>query len=121
MDWKLLNFDSLEELYNLHPMWVHFPVALLPCALLLFMAARLRNRIELRDSAKICLYLGTAGSLAADELLESGFPTQGKVGVLWGVAAWKSLLGFECGFRGEDGLCGRGRSQGGGGCNVRSA
>ena len=65
MDWRLLNFEGMRELYNLHPMWVHFPVAMLPSALLLYMLAHLLKRQSLGDSARICLYLGTLGGVAA--------------------------------------------------------
>ena len=65
MDWSILNFNAMRELYNLHPMWVHFPVALLPSALLLYVLAHLLKRPSLGASARICLYLGTLGSVAA--------------------------------------------------------
>lgn len=34
MDWSLLGFDAGKELFNIHPMFVYFSVALLPAAFL---------------------------------------------------------------------------------------
>lgn len=36
MDISLLGFSAVRELFNIHPMFVHFPVALLPAAFLMF-------------------------------------------------------------------------------------
>lgn len=65
MDWSLLGFSAVTELFNIHPMLVHFPVAFLPGAFLLFgLGIAFKNR-ELNAAGRACLYLAAAGALAA--------------------------------------------------------
>lgn len=65
MDWSLLNFDTVREVYNVHPMFVHFPVALLPCAFLLYLAGVLGKWKSLFIAGRACLYLGIVGACLA--------------------------------------------------------
>jgi uncharacterized membrane protein len=65
MDPKLLIPTPFESAPNLHPMLVHFPVALLPVALLLFALAWWRKNEGLFTATRACVYLGALGALAA--------------------------------------------------------
>jgi len=51
--------------FPLHPMFVHFPVALLTTALLFQFLAAWRRSARFADVARWLLYLGTLGALAA--------------------------------------------------------
>jgi len=77
MDLSLLGFRGLREVYNVHPAFVHFPVALLPSALLLYVLGVLLKRPALNAAGRACLYLATAGAAAAVTtglLAEDSFP-----------------------------------------------
>lgn len=77
MDWSLLGFSAVKELFNIHPMFVHFPVALLPAALLLFGLGFFLKKPQLNIAGRACLYMATAGALAAvgtGLLAEDSFP-----------------------------------------------
>lgn len=65
MDWSLMGFGAVRELFNIHPMFVHFPVALLPAAFLLYGLGIVLNKPQLNAAGRACLYMGTAGALAA--------------------------------------------------------
>lgn len=65
MDWSLMGFGAVRELFNIHPMFVHFPVALLPAAFLLFGLGIALNKQQLNAAGRACLYLGAAGAMAA--------------------------------------------------------
>jgi len=65
MDLKLLIPGSLSDFYNIHPLFVHAPLALLPSALLLFGAALWRKRPAWITAAKACVYLGALGAVLA--------------------------------------------------------
>ncbi len=58
-------FPGLREMDNLHPLIVHFPIALLSCFLLLDGIAFLFNSRRLSQVASWFLWLGTVGALAA--------------------------------------------------------
>ena len=65
MNPKLLFPDSFGQLYNVHPLFVHAPLAFLPGALLLFGAALWLRRDWLVVGARVCLALGTMGAFLA--------------------------------------------------------
>lgn len=56
---------GLSAIPNIHPLTVHFPIALLMAALGLQAAALIGNRDAWAGHARACLYLGTLGALAA--------------------------------------------------------
>jgi uncharacterized membrane protein len=58
-------FPGLSAMENLHPVFVHFPLALLPLALVFLVAARLRKREEFERLGLWLLWLGTVGALTA--------------------------------------------------------
>lgn len=77
MDWTLFGFGAVRELFNIHPMFVHFPVALLPAAFLLYALGIGLKKPQLNAAGRACLYLGTAGAVAAlttGLLAEESFP-----------------------------------------------
>jgi uncharacterized membrane protein len=77
MDWSLFGFKAAGELFNIHPMFVHFPVAFLPGALLLFALGLILKKPGLSLAGRACLYMAAAGALAAVAtglLAEGSFP-----------------------------------------------
>lgn len=76
MDWSLMGFGAVRELFNIHPMFVHFPVALLPAAFLLHGLGLLLKKPQLHFAGRACLYMGTAGALAA---LVTGLLAEGSI------------------------------------------
>lgn len=77
MDLSLFGFNTIKELFNIHPMFVHFPVALLPAAFLLYGLGIVLKKPQLNASGRACLYMATAGALAAvitGLLAEESFP-----------------------------------------------
>jgi len=65
MDMSLLGFGAVRELFNIHPMFVHFPAALLPAAFLLFGLGIVLKKPQLNAAGRACLYMAAAGALAA--------------------------------------------------------
>jgi len=65
MDWSLFGFKAVGELFNIHPMFVHFPVAFLPGAFLLFALGITLRKPGLNLAGRACLYMAAAGALAA--------------------------------------------------------
>jgi len=77
MDWSLFGFKAVGELFNIHPMFVHFPVAFLPGAFLLFALGIALKKPGLNLAGRACLYMAAAGALAAVAtglLAEGSFP-----------------------------------------------
>ena len=58
-------FPGLRAMENLHPVFVHFPIGLLPAALLVQALAVARRREDWQRLALWLLWLGTLGALAA--------------------------------------------------------
>ncbi len=59
----LLGFSGLHELANIHPVFVHLPLALFPSALLLYGLGLLLKRPSLIVAGRACLYLAAAGTV----------------------------------------------------------
>lgn len=65
MDLSLLGFRGLCQVYNLHPVFVHFPVALLPASLLFYFLGLTRKSNSAFFAGRATLGLSAAGSIAA--------------------------------------------------------
>lgn len=65
MDFIVEFFPGLREMANIHPLIVHFPIALLSCFLVLDLLASLVRSRQLSFVAGWFLALGTLGALAA--------------------------------------------------------
>lgn len=97
MDWGLLGFKAVAELFNIHPMFVHFPVAFLPGAFLLFGLGLVFKKPGLYLAGRACLYMAAAGALAAlttGLLAEDSFPHNAVIHHLMGThetLAWLVL------------------------------
>lgn len=63
MDWSLLGFRGLGQVFNIHPVFVHFPIALFPVALLFYLVGILRKRNDLLLAGQICLGLGLVSTM----------------------------------------------------------
>ncbi len=77
MDWSLLGFKGLDQVFNIHPIFVHFPIALFPVTLLFYFVGILRKRNDLLLAGQICLVLsliGTAITVLTGYLAEESFP-----------------------------------------------
>ena len=104
MDLSLLGLSAIKELYNVHPMFVHFPAALLPASFLLYGLGIVFRKTELLVAGRNCLYLAAAGALAAVAtglLAEDSFPHNEKIHhmmqthetLAWGVLGLSLCLG----------------------------
>lgn len=97
MDWSLLGFSAVRELFNIHPIFVHFPVAFLPGAFLLFAIGIAFKKSELNAAGRACLYLAVAGALAAvitGIIAEDSFPHNAAIHRIMGThetLAWIAL------------------------------
>ncbi len=60
-DPALLGFSGLREVFNVHPIFVHFPIALFPSALLLYGLGIIFNWRTVCSAGRACLYLAAAG------------------------------------------------------------
>lgn len=65
MDFSLLGLQGLHEVFNVHPVFVHFPIALFPSALLLYSLGIILNWRAACVAGRACLYLAMAGTVAA--------------------------------------------------------
>ncbi len=62
MDLSLFGFQGLQQVYNVHPVFVHFPIALFPSALLLYTLGIMLKRPRWSTAGRACLYLAVAGT-----------------------------------------------------------
>jgi len=77
MDYSLLGFTGIKEFFNVHPMFVHFPVALFPTAFFLYVLGTLLGKKSLLFAGRMSLYLALAGAavaLATGLQAEDSFP-----------------------------------------------
>ena len=65
MDPSLLGLQGLREVFNVHPVFVHFPIALFPSALLLYSLGIILNWRAACVAGRACLYLAMAGTVVA--------------------------------------------------------
>lgn len=65
IDPSLLGLQGLHQVFNVHPVFVHFPIALFPSALLLYGLGIMLNWRAARVAGRACLYLATAGTIVA--------------------------------------------------------
>lgn len=63
MDWSLLGFRGLSQVFNIHPVFVHFPIALFPTALFFYLIGIIRKRSDLLLAGQICLGLSLMGTV----------------------------------------------------------
>ncbi|MFA5975779.1 MAG: DUF2231 domain-containing protein [Elusimicrobiota bacterium] len=64
-DPALLGFSGLREVFNLHPAFVHFPIALIPAALLLYFLGILLAKPALNIAGRACLYFSLISGIVA--------------------------------------------------------
>lgn len=57
MDWTLLGFKGLDQVFNVHPVFVHFPIALLPTTLLFYAIGILKKKDRFLFAGRLCLFL----------------------------------------------------------------
>lgn len=65
MDLSLLIPESFDQFYNIHPMFVHAPLAFIPGTLLLFGASLWLRRDWVVTGARVCLVFGALGAALA--------------------------------------------------------
>ena len=68
---------GLANAPDIHPLFVHFPIALWLVAAMLYTVGVLRDSERARDSGRLLLYLGTAAALLT---LLTGFRAAGRLG-----------------------------------------
>lgn len=77
MDWSLLGFKGLNQVFNIHPVFIHFPIALFPTALFFYFIGIVYKRSDLTLAGQICLGLSLAGaalSVLTGYLAHEDFP-----------------------------------------------
>ena len=83
MDMSVLGFSGLWELPNFHPVFVHFPIALLPVTLLFYAIGIFLNRPAFLLFGRICLYFAIVGGvLAIATGLKADIPVNNDIGTL---------------------------------------
>ncbi len=82
MDLSLYGFSGLNQVFNVHPAFVHFPIALLPVTLLFYaLGLGFRQQAWLL-AGRACLYLSllaTAVTVATGFIAEDSFPHNEKI------------------------------------------
>lgn len=63
MDWSLLGFQGLKQIFNVHPVFVHFPITLFPTAFFFYLLGIVRKRNDLLLGGQITLGLGLISTL----------------------------------------------------------
>lgn len=74
IDPTLLGFSGLSEIANVHPAFVHMPLALFPSALLLYGLGIVLKRSSWVVAGRACLYLAAAGTAVT---IWTGWQAQG--------------------------------------------
>lgn len=77
MDWGLLGFKGLGAVLNIHPVFVHFPVALFPTTLLFYFVGIVWKKEKFIFAGRIALaltFLSTALTVTTGLLAEDTFP-----------------------------------------------
>lgn len=57
MDWTLFGFQGLDRVFNIHPVFVHFPIALFPTTLLFYSIGILGKKERFLFAGRVCLCL----------------------------------------------------------------
>jgi uncharacterized membrane protein len=65
IDLSLYGFKGLTEVFNVHPVFVHFPIVLLPVTLLFYGLGVWKKNRCLLIAGRVCLYLALLAVLAA--------------------------------------------------------
>ena len=65
MDTSLIGFQGLPELFNIHPIFVHFPIVLFPVSLFFYFLAWVTQKNGIGTSAQILLLLGLLSAIIA--------------------------------------------------------
>jgi len=65
MDFSLLGFQSLHELFNLHPAFVHFPIVLFPTSFLFYVVGAFTGKPGLKKAGQILLGLAVVSTVVA--------------------------------------------------------
>lgn len=95
MNFDHLGLTGLTQMHNLHPLWVHFPVALLPLALIFYLAGVFADRRSLliagRWTLVLCV-LGAGVSVWTGLRAESSMPHNEKIHALMGTHETLGLL-----------------------------
>ena len=76
-DPSLLGFSGLKQVFNVHPVFIHFPIALFPAALLLYSLGIVLKRRSWCVAGRAALYLAVAGtmiSVVTGLMAEGTFP-----------------------------------------------
>ena len=82
MDLSLLGFPGLDEVLSIHPVFVHFPIALFPSALLLYSLGIVMRRRSLCVAGRACLYLAavsTAVTIATGLIAQRTIPHNARI------------------------------------------
>lgn len=77
MDWGLLGFKGLGAVLNIHPVFVHFPIALFPTTLLFYFVGIVWKKEKFIFAGRIALaltFLSTALTVTTGLLAEGSFP-----------------------------------------------
>lgn len=76
MDWALLGFKGLGEVLNIHPVFVHFPIALFPTTLLFYFLGIVWKKGRWVFAGRMSLvlaFLSTALTVLTGELAKDSF------------------------------------------------
>ena len=65
IEWSQLGFQGLDQVLNVHPVFVHFPVALFPTALLCYTIGILRHQERFLFAGRMVLSLAAISALVA--------------------------------------------------------
>ncbi len=68
---------GLAQAPDIHPIFVHFPIALWLTAAALVTLGAARSNLRVQDAGRICLWIGTAAALAA---IATGYLAAGRMG-----------------------------------------